>query len=179
MKSALVHISFSVSRIVASPPSYREAAAMGTPRPCNRSRTAGTSGYSRTFWPSLSRTVPSLERAREHSAPAGFLLAPVLPILASPAFVERGIYVRVHPERPERVIYEEGGGRFSLGGAGTQLLLGSGKGERPPKPSLLVPHPDRKRRASGAAPWPPRGAGARQRCGAKEVAGPTATQNGA
>ena len=29
-----------------SPSSYREAAAMGTPRPCNRSRTAGTSGYS-------------------------------------------------------------------------------------------------------------------------------------
>ena len=89
-----------------SPSSYREAAAMGTPRPRNRSRTAGTSGYSWMLWPRLSRTVPSLERARVRSGPAEPRLAPGLPSPASPALVERGVYVRVHPERPERVICE-------------------------------------------------------------------------
>lgn len=89
-----------------SPSSYREAAAMGTPRPRNRSRTSGTSGYSWMLWPRLSRTVPSLERARVRSAPAEPRLAPGLPGPASPALVERGVYVRVHPERPERVICE-------------------------------------------------------------------------
>lgn len=89
-----------------SPSSYREAAAMGTPRPRNRSRTSGTSGYSWMLWPRLSRTVPSLETARVRSAPAEPRLAPGLPSPASPALVERGVYVRVHPERPERVICE-------------------------------------------------------------------------
>ena len=79
---------------------------MGTPRPRNRSRTSGTSGYSWMLWPRLSRTVPSLETARVRSAPAEPRLAPGLPSPASPALVERGVYVRVHPERPERVICE-------------------------------------------------------------------------
>ena len=79
---------------------------MGTPRPRNRSRTSGTSGYSWMLWPRLSRTVPSLETARVRSAPAEPRLAPGLPSPASPVLVERGVYVRVHPERPERVICE-------------------------------------------------------------------------
>lgn len=49
--------------------SYREAAATGTPRLCNRSKTSGTSGYSRMFWPRLSRTVPSLERVTHAQLP--------------------------------------------------------------------------------------------------------------
>ena len=124
--SSCMHLS-ALDRLSRS--SYREAAATGTPKPCNRSRTLGTSGYSRTAWPRLSRTVPSLERARVCSAPAGPRLAPGLPSPASPALVERRVYVRVHPERPQRVICERKEGEVSAwAGAGPrEHQLGFGK----------------------------------------------------
>lgn len=67
--------------------------------------------------PLLSRIVPSLEGGSEKRFSSS-LASQVLPSSASPALVERGVNMGIHPEGPERVIckrmeVEEG---FSLGG---------------------------------------------------------------
>lgn len=64
------------------------------------------------------------------SAPAEPRLAPGLPSPASPALVERGVYVRVHPERPERVVCERekmGVSQPAEGAGPREQLLGFGE----------------------------------------------------
>lgn len=121
-------------------------------------------------WPRLSCTVPSLEKARVRSAPAG-LPGPDPPSPASPALVERGVYVRVHPEWPECIICErkkgEGSDRRAQGlescnwGLEASALRNSPQWGPSPRSktassgsTAMTPHPPAGHTEAGPSPGP-------------------------